>query len=273
MGEKECTYAFSTLGCPDWTVERIAAEAGRLGFDGVELRGIRRVFDLTKAPELQPATIERTRSLFASAHAPILQLDSSASYCTRDESKLQAAYEETARYVELARRLGASLVRVFGGEVPAGESSAQWAGILSERLKRVGELAERGGVKVGVETHDAWSRYPVLSGVVAAAGSPMLGVLLDVGNGWFAGERFEDGNLFTDGRVASVHIKDIDAEGRYVPLGRGVLPLARVLALLRSAGFTGCISLEWEKGWHPELEEPEVVFPLAIEYLRNHAAS
>ena len=29
---------FTTLGCPDWTVQEIATRAAELGFDGVELR-------------------------------------------------------------------------------------------------------------------------------------------------------------------------------------------------------------------------------------------
>jgi len=31
-------YAFSTLACPAWSIERVASSATRLGYDGVELR-------------------------------------------------------------------------------------------------------------------------------------------------------------------------------------------------------------------------------------------
>jgi sugar phosphate isomerase/epimerase len=34
---------FTTLGCPEWTIEEVARNAASLGFDGVELR-VRRVW-------------------------------------------------------------------------------------------------------------------------------------------------------------------------------------------------------------------------------------
>lgn len=273
MKARKMTFAFSTLGCPDWPIDRIASEAAGLGYDGVEIRGIRRVYDLSKAEEFQPSTIERTRSLFASAGAPIVQIDSSASFCWPDEAKLAAAYDETARYIELARQLGVPMVRIFGGNIPPEDSRARWAGILTERLKRVAELAEKGKVTLTVETHDAWARYAHLAPVLAAVGSSRLAVLWDLGNSWEVGERFEDAAGLTGGRIGFVHIKDMSAPGAYAELGKGAIPLAKALRLLRSIGFDGCVSLEWEKGWHPELAEPEVVFPAAIEYLRKTAAA
>jgi sugar phosphate isomerase/epimerase len=271
MGVTDLRFAFSTLGCPDWPIERVAREAARLGYDGVEIRGIRRVFDLSAAPDLQPAAIERTRKLFSDAGIPIVQVDASASFCLTDAQKLEAAYDETARHIEIARQLGAPLVRVFGGDIPAGDTREQWAGVLADRLKRVAGLAEKGGVTVAVETHDAWARYADTAAVVAAVGSPRIRVLWDVGNGWLMGDRFEDAGPLGDGLIAHVHIKDHAANGALVPLGTGVIPLDRVLRQLQSIRFGGYVSLEWEKAWHPELDEPETVLPAAIEYLRRIA--
>jgi sugar phosphate isomerase/epimerase len=264
-------FAFSTLGCPDWPVERVVGEAKRLGYDGVEIRGIRRVLDLSEAPELKPSAIEGTRRLFSDAGIPIVQVDTSASFCWTDQVKLEAAYDETARHIEIACQLGAPLVRVFGGDIPKGDTREKWAGVLTERLKRVAGLAEKGGVTVAVETHDAWARYADTAAVVSAVGSPRVRVLWDVGNGWLLGDRFEDEAPLRDGRIAHVHIKDHAADGRLVPLGAGVIPLPRVLQQLQSIGFDGYVSLEWEKMWHPELAEPETALPAAIEYLRRNA--
>ena len=36
-------------------------------------------------------------------------------------------------------------------------------------------------------------------------------------------------------------------------LGDGALPIGRILKRLRTAGFAGYLSLEWESAWHPEL--------------------
>ena len=38
---------------------------------------------------------------------------------------------------------------------------------------------------------------------------------------------------------------------------------------LADGGYDGALSLEWEKLWHPDLDEPNVVLPRAITYLRD----
>jgi glucosamine-6-phosphate deaminase len=43
--------------------------------------------------------------------------------------------------------------------------------------------------------------------------------------------------------------------------GRGDFPAARVLEWLTAAGGDRWVSFEWEKRWHPEIEEPEVALP------------
>lgn len=49
-------------------------------------------------------------------------------------------------------------------------------------------------------------------------------------------------------RIAYVHIKDIDADGGFVPLGDGVLDVAGVVGVLRETGFDGWLTAEAD-GW------------------------
>lgn len=46
--------SFSTLGCPDWSFQTILDEAQRLGFDGIEIRGIEGEMDVAKIPYFKP---------------------------------------------------------------------------------------------------------------------------------------------------------------------------------------------------------------------------
>ena len=52
---------------------------------------------------------------------------------------------------------------------------------------------------------------------------------------------------------------------------------SRVLSLLRDEGYDRWVSFEWEKKWHPEIEDPEVAFPqyakVMAEYLSAPSAS
>jgi glucosamine-6-phosphate deaminase len=43
--------------------------------------------------------------------------------------------------------------------------------------------------------------------------------------------------------------------------GRGDFQPERVLSVLQDAGYDRWVSFEWEKKWHPDIEEPEVALP------------
>jgi predicted xylose isomerase-like sugar epimerase len=43
--------------------------------------------------------------------------------------------------------------------------------------------------------------------------------------------------------------------------GKGDVPVAEQVKVLVGAGYRGYYCFEWEKKWHPEIEEPEVAFP------------
>jgi hypothetical protein len=43
--------------------------------------------------------------------------------------------------------------------------------------------------------------------------------------------------------------------------GEGEVPVQTQVQVLAKAGYKGYYGFEWEKKWHPEIEEPEVAFP------------
>jgi sugar phosphate isomerase/epimerase len=52
-------------------------------------------------------------------------------------------------------------------------------------------------------------------------------------------------------------------------LGQGEVPVREMLGLLTANGYQGWISVEWEKHWHPEIEDPELALPQHIELLNT----
>ena len=57
-----------------------------------------------------------------------------------------------------------------------------------------------------------------------------------------------------------VQLKDVAAPEDPFPVlpGQGVLSLNRAFHLLEGAGYSGALSLEWEKAWHPGAADLEV---------------
>jgi len=57
---------------------------------------------------------------------------------------------------------------------------------------------------------------------------------------------------------------------RAVLFGGGDFPVLNCLRLLGTVGYDDWFCLEWEKPWHPEIENPEVALPLFPAKIRKY---
>ena len=57
---------------------------------------------------------------------------------------------------------------------------------------------------------------------------------------------------------------------RYSLLGEGDIPTFPMLDLILEGGYTGPLSLEWEKRWKPDIADPEIAFPQYANGLRAY---
>jgi hypothetical protein len=48
------------------------------------------------------------------------------------------------------------------------------------------------------------------------------------------------------------------------------VPVKDTVAVLAKNGYKGYYCFEWEKVWHPEIEEPEVSFPHYADQMRRY---
>lgn len=68
---------FSTLGCPEYTVQQVVDLASTSGYDGVELRFIRGVVDLSTLEEFAAGQLAQTRKIFDDAGIVVNCIDTS----------------------------------------------------------------------------------------------------------------------------------------------------------------------------------------------------
>jgi sugar phosphate isomerase/epimerase len=94
-----------------------------------------------------------------------------------------AEFAKLTKWVDVAERLGASHVRVFGGAIPNGATEEQAIGWAVEVLKRGGDYAGRQGITIGVEDDGGLtiSAEPTVE-IVKRTASPWVGVNADSGN-------------------------------------------------------------------------------------------
>ncbi len=271
--------SFSTLGCPNWSLSEIIEHAARMGYDGVDFRGVGAALDITGLPEFTTGLVE-TRRRLADAGIAVSGVATSARGATADPMETRKHTEEVRRNVALAAELGARVVRVFGGAVPKDHTLESIRPRLVENLRMWGDEAAKFGVTIALETHDAWTDSALVAGIVEETAHAHVGVLWDLANPWFEGREPPE---LTCARLArytvSTHVKDAvrtpDGKHRYVLLGEGEVPIREMLERLAHTGYRGYAVLEWEKKWHPELPEPETAFPQFVRRMRewNLAAS
>jgi len=265
--------AFTTLGCPNWTLQEIVENASRMGFDGIEFRGVQDEIDISRLPEFT-VDLEKTKKLLSDHKIAVSGIAISARFAVVDPEEKEKHFEETRRNLKLAAQLDTHVIRVFGGRVPEGRSVDEVIPVLAENLRQMAEEAKDYGVTLALETHDEWTDSKVVSRVMEKADHPNVGVLWDLHHPFrFNHEDPEETYANLSPYVVGVHVKDsvLDEKGqtRYVFLGEGDVPIKKMLEMLMDGGYEGYVTFEWEKRWHSELPEPEIAFPRFIEKMRE----
>lgn len=262
--------SFSTLGCPAWSLERILDAAGRGGYDGVELRFVEGDDALWARPELSGSGLADTLARLRDSALAISCVDTRSFFHDPPGAARDRALDEAARSLDLAARLGAAGIRVFGDRVQEGQDRDSTAALVSEALARLGEIAAPLGVEVWLESHGDFARAADTAGVVDRASARAVGIVWDPANAFEQGETAAEGHRVLGARIRHVHVKDAvppdsaAAPGTHwspVLPGRGLSRPEAVLEVLDAAGYDRWVSFEWEKKWHPAIEEPEVALP------------
>ena len=268
---------FSTLGCPQWSWREVLDFAARHGFPAIELRGLQQAVDITQHPEFAPARIADVRQQLADRDLTVVCLGSSARMHETDPATRAAQLDEAARYIDLARALGAPYVRVFGDKYTPGLGREAVRAHIAATLRKVGGRAREQGVTVLIESHGDFTDSPSLVEILEQADSPAVALLWDAHHTHASARETPAETVRQVGRwIRHTHLKDsipVGTERRYVLTGTGEVPVRQQIEALAQTGYRGFYSFEWEKRWHPEIEEPEIAFPqyanVASEYLRR----
>ncbi len=262
--------AFTTLACPDWTLEQIISAAKTYGYDGVDFRGLGEELAIYKLPEFS-TDLAATAGRLADADLEVAGMGSSAYMFRADKAERSAAVEEVAAYGKLCERLSCGIIRVFGGK--RGDTPLDEAIDISvETLEAMARAA--GNATVAVETHDDWTDSSLLARVFAKISATNVGVLWDLHNPFRSnGETPQQTFDNIGSRVCYTHIKDSRPTGEgkyeYTMPGEGDVPSAEMIELLKAGGYDGYLVLEWEKRWCPDIAEPETALPAYAEFLRK----
>ncbi|HUR60133.1 MAG TPA: sugar phosphate isomerase/epimerase [Opitutaceae bacterium] len=245
---------FSTLGCPELSLEETLALAAKHRIDAVELRALGGTVELPAYLQARYGSPEALARLVKAQPVRIASFDTSwhlAGGAPEEREAFRA-------FLPWAEALAVPWLRVFDGKGPLEQSAALAQAAESVRWWRAVRRERGMRADIMVETHDSLFTAAAIQQFQSAA--PGTAILWDSHHTWRKGE--ED-PLVTwreiRGGVAHVHVKDSVAVASarhpftYVLPGDGGFAIAALLDALRADGFSGAVSLEWEKMWHPYL--------------------
>lgn len=264
--------SFSTLGCPNWDLQKIVRSAAEMGYDGVEFRGLLEDLDISRRPEFT-RDLNKTKRLLADYGISISGISISARFAVVDPEEKREQFNEARQNMVLAAELGAPIVRIYGGRIPEGYTRETIMPIIAQNLREIGDEAEDHDVTLALETHDDWIDTALCAQLMREVNHKRVRILWDLHHPYrMRGESPEETYRNIGQYTVSVHVKDSiveDNKVKYVLLGEGDIPIKEMLKMLLEGGYRGYAIVEWEKRWHPELLDPEIVFPQYARKMRE----
>ncbi|MCB5237810.1 sugar phosphate isomerase/epimerase family protein [Niallia circulans] len=266
--------AFTTLGCPDWDLERIIKNAVENGYNGIDFRGLLGELDIYKLKEFS-SNVKETVRQFKEASLEIPCFSSSVKLVTQSQEEYDRYIEELRQYALLCKEFNTPYIRVFGGAI--GKWKREEAIEIAEKnVHDYLAIVEKYNVKLLLETHDDWTDSRNVRELVQRVSSNHFLVLWDIHHPYRTiGEKPETTWDNLGEWVCYTHWKDsyVKKETKrgyqLCLLGEGDIPLPDIMALLKDNEYDGYFTLEWEKKWCPELEEPEIAFKQFSKYMKN----
>lgn len=271
-------FAFSTVACPDWTLDRVAALAESAGYTGVELRTFGYAgSSLACEPALtSPAKLQ---SILRGAGAQPCCLSTSCRFDAPIEppvigwaiSDHNRSAREAKGLVELAADLGCPMIRVFGFEVTDRERRISAIDRIVSRLLQVADAGRARQVRVAVENGGTFASAAALAELLDAADHPSLGAVYNTATAHSAGDTLASGiNVLSD-RLLLLKLKDLK-DGKPCVLGDGVVPCQAALAAASAAGYEGWVSHEFDRAWFKDMPDPTKALTTAAERMYQWSA-
>lgn len=257
---------FSTIGCPDWKIGEIITTAKDLGYQGIEIRGIRGEINATKMREFNE-DLDKTVKLLDETGIEIPMLTSGASLADHND---EDAVEEGKAYIDLANKLGVPFIRVMSTDKPY--PSGGDYDLCLKRYREILSYAKDKNVTPLIETNGLFVDTALLARFLDEAGEGG-GALWDVHHPF----RYNDESVDTTvknlgGKIKYVHLKDSVIEKgtvAYKMLGCGNVPLKDAVTALKDNGYDGYCTFEWVKRWNKELEDAGIVFAHYVNYMKR----
>lgn len=273
--KKQQLLSFSTLGCPDWSFDKIVDFAVQHGYKGLEIRGLKREMDLVKCKEFStPQNRADTMKMMQDNGLQFIDLGSSATLHFADAAIRTKNLDEGRRFIDLAQQINCPYIRVFPNNFPKNQDKDQTMDLIIKGLVTLGDHAKGSAVTVLMESHGDLVKIDDLEKIMQASTHPNVGLVWDITNMWTVTKE-SPALVYKKLKkyIRHTHIKDakmVEGKLQYTLLGQGEVPIFEGVSALLKGRYKGFYSFEWEKLWHPELVEPDIAFADYAKVMKAH---
>ena len=230
-----CAYSFrNALGAGTLRYEDLVDMAVEHDVDGLDLT----VYWFPKNDLEGFLTSLRLKAYLNAVEIPSIAIRTDLCKKSEREQDQEAAW--LTHWVDVADRLGASFIRVFGGRVPEGASEDEAAGWVTEILKRTADYAGSKGVILGLENHGGiTARAERIHSILDAVNHPFVRMNLDTGN--FQTMPYEQIEKSVPYAANTQFKVEISNDGK-----REESDWDRIVKMLGDGGYRGYMALEYE---------------------------
>lgn len=166
-------------------------------------------------------------------------------FAPRDPAHREAHRQQVLRGIRSATLAGTVIVRLVAGNWVEGQGHDETLQLVADGLRGCLDDAAAHGVTLALEDHPVIGTDPAdFLRILELVDDERLKVNLDTSNPMESGATVMDLVPHIAPRVVHVHASDRAANLSHVVTGTGVVPLADAFATLKSAGFSGFISME-----------------------------
>ncbi len=245
-----CAYSYASyLKSGRMTMEQFILKGVELGVQGVDITTY--WLKSTDAPYL--ASLRR---LAYRNGMPLSGAAIGTNMCQPDAAKRKEELAKIRNWVDATELLGASHLRVFGGELPAGSTDAQGIEWVVETMKPACDYAAQKGIILGIESHGGiTSKATNIVAILKKVDSPFAGCNLDISN--FQENPYEQIEACLP-YATHAHVRDFYGEARKP------LDLDRVWQLFVKAGYRGYMSAEYEGAEDPMTGVPRLIDKIKV---------
>lgn len=207
-----------------------------------------------------PSALDTVASLFKTRKITIPCVLCYNAWPERAGGDWESAARELESMMALAARLDARAVRLFP-RLPKNVGEQEAYVNEAGRMLRQTLADSASEVSVYLQNHAGSLNARQTAALCERVGQKRLGMVYSPDHAVMMAEPPEGLLPTVASCVKEVFIADIDARGKTVSPGCGVVPLKETVYFFRERGFEGFFSFKWEKIWHPELADAAEALP------------